>query len=326
MRKNFIRELMLRWAPTLSFALIFWLILRLYRLPADALYYAAALCAALWAVIAALRFRKRRRRIEAVRRLLKMPSASVPELLPPPGSVMEEEYQALVRELCRRITEEETEFSTERRELNEYYALWAHQIKTPIAAMRLLLQADADADKLQGELIRVEQYVEMALRVLRLDEAESDLAIVRTELDTQIRQSVRRFARLFVLKKLRLESEPTGIVLESDPKWLSFLIEQLLSNAIKYTPPGGLVRIRANGSELIIEDSGIGISAEDLPRVFEKGFTGFNGHEDRRSTGIGLYLCRRICGLLGFGIRLESEQGRGTRAIVDLTQEKTRFE
>ncbi len=111
----------------------------------------------------------------------------------------------------------------------------------------------------------------------------------------------------------------------TDEKWLGVVLEQLLSNALKYTPEGA-IRVYAEGDTLVVEDSGIGIRSDDLPRVFEKGFTGYNGREDKKSTGIGLYLCSRICDRLGHGLSITSEVGRGTKALIDLSASDTIME
>ena len=199
--------------------------------------------------------------------------------------------------------------------------MWVHQIKTPIAALRLLLQREprSDTAALRAELFRIEQYVEMVLSYQRLGAGTVDLVLRRTELDSVVRSCVRKYAPLFITKKLPLELGETGLEAVTDEKWLAFVIEQLLSNALKYTEKGG-IRILAEGRSLVIEDSGAGIAPEDLPRLGERGFTGYNGRAEHGSTGLGLYLCRRICGLLGHGLRFESELGRGTRAILSFPE------
>ena len=141
-----------------------------------------------------------------------------------------------------------------------------------------------------SELLKIEQYVEMVLGYLRLGSETTDYVFRKYDLDALLRQSLRKYARLFILKKISLDFQETGRTVLTDEKWLTFVLEQLLSNAVKYTPEGGRVRIYGDGETLVIADSGIGIQPEDLPRVFEKGFTGFNGREDKKSTGIGLYL------------------------------------
>jgi len=198
--------------------------------------------------------------------------------------------------------------------------VWAHQIKTPIASMRLQIQSvDSDlARRLDGDLNRIEAYVEMVLTFLRLDSDSTDYVIRKIDLDAVIKPAIRKFARDFISKKLTMDFKPTEYKVLSDDKWLSFVIEQVLSNAVKYTKKGGIKVYMDEPGILCIEDTGIGISAEDLPRIFENGYTGFNGREDKRASGIGLYLCKRICDNLGHKIYAESEPGVGTKIRIDM--------
>ena len=232
----------------------------------------------------------------------------------------ENENEAIYREICRSLDEKRIEAENQRSafgtELTDFYTLWVHQIKTPIAAARLLLQEEKPRpQEIQNELFKVEQYVEMVLSYQRLGSDTVDLVLRRVELDRVLRGCVRKFAGLFIMKKLPLELEETRLEVLTDEKWLAFVIEQLLSNALKYTREGR-IHIFAEGRSLIIEDTGTGIAPEDLPRLGERGFTGYNGRAEKGSTGLGLYLCRRICNKLGHSLRFESELAHGTRAII----------
>lgn len=209
----------------------------------------------------------------------------------------------------------------------DYYTMWVHQIKTPIASMHLILQKEdsEDSRRLRAELFRVEQYVQMVLCFLRLDSDFTDYVIKEYRVDDIIRPAVRRLAPQFIMKKLSLEYEQTDEVALTDEKWLSFVVEQVLSNAVKYTSVGS-ISIKCDGDRLVISDTGIGIAAEDLPRIFDKGYTGFNGRADRKASGIGLYLCRRICDNLGHSIKVESVPGHGTTIIIGLERDKLEVE
>ncbi len=209
----------------------------------------------------------------------------------------------------------------------DYYTMWVHQIKTPIASMHLILQKEdsEDSRRLRFELLRVEQYVEMVLCFLRLDSDFTDYVIKEYRIDDIIRPAVRKLAPQFIMKKLVLKYEQTDAVVLSDGKWLGFVVEQILSNAIKYTASGS-ISIKCDSDRLVISDTGIGIAAEDLPRIFDKGYTGFNGRADRKASGIGLYLCRRICDNLGHSIRAESVQGKGTAITIGLDRYKLEVE
>lgn len=209
----------------------------------------------------------------------------------------------------------------------DYYTMWVHQIKTPIASMHLILQKEdsEDSRRLRAELFRVEQYVQMVLCFLRLDSDFTDYVIKEYRVDDIIRPAVRRLAPQFIMKKLALEYEQTDVAVLTDEKWLSFVVEQILSNAVKYTSEGS-ISIKCDGDRLVISDTGIGIAAEDLPRIFDKGYTGFNGRADRKASGIGLYLCRRICDNLGHSIKVESAAGQGTTITIGLRRNKLEVE
>lgn len=209
----------------------------------------------------------------------------------------------------------------------DYYTMWAHQIKTPIASMHLILQKQdsEDSRRLRTELMRIEQYVEMVLCFLRLDSDSTDYVLKEYRLDDIIRAAIRKLALQFIMKKLVLDYETIDKQVLTDEKWLGFVIEQVLSNAVKYTE-SGKVKISCEGSKLVISDTGIGIAPDDLPRIFDKGYTGFNGRMDRKASGIGLYLCRRICNNLGHGITAESVPGQGTTIAIELERNNLEVE
>ena len=304
--------------------LLYAVVFALYRLNLEAVLYAAVLGAVGTLTVAAVDFGLWLRRLRTLRELQNRVTLGL-DGLPEPYGATEGAYQELLRSLyADRLTQLGAAGAREK-DMVDYYTLWAHQIKTPIAAMRLLLQEEPRPE-LEGELLKIEQYVEMVLGYLRLGSDSTDYVFRDCDLDSLIRQSVRKYARLFILKKISLYFQATGKTVLTDGKWLSFVIEQLLSNAVKYTPEGGGVRIYGDGETLVIADSGIGIQPEDLPRVFEKGFTGFNGREDKKSTGIGLYLCRQVLDRLNHDISISSRPGQGTLVRLDLSRRKREVE
>ena len=314
----FLKYLKSRWpipAALLLFALIFALVLSLYDMPSESVLYAGLFCASCGVFLVALSYTRWLHRCRALEQLRRSICVS-DEGLPSPSDYEDELYQELVRTLSSERARLDAAADAERRDAADYYAMWAHQIKTPIAAMRLLLQQpELDRGSLEAELFRIEQYVGMVLGYLKLEGDSNDFVLRKRRLDDVVRGCVRKYARLFIIKKLPLNFEETRMTVLTDDKWLAFMIEQLLSNSLKYTSQGE-IRIYADGKALVVEDTGIGISAEDLPRLGERGFTGYNGREDKKSTGLGLYLCRRICAKLGHKLVIESTPDVGTRVKI----------
>lgn len=277
-------------------------------------------CLLLWAALCAgalafgfYRFARRHRALAgAAKRLF-----AVPDALPAPAGRLEEDYQELLRMALAERAALLTETDRRYRELRDTFTLWAHQIKNPIAAMTLLLQQEQAPDRgeMEGELLEIGRYVEMILNALRLGSESSDFVLRPCRLDDVIRPAVKKYARQFIRRRVRLEYEGTELCAVTDEKWLGFVLEQLLSNALKYTPRGEIA-ISVRDRTLSIRDSGIGIAPEDLPRVFEKGYTGYNGRGEKSSTGLGLWLCREVLRGLGHEIAITSEPGRGTEVTI----------
>ena len=210
----------------------------------------------------------------------------------------------------------------------DYYTLWVHQIKTPIASMRLRLQEEDTSRSrvLLSDLSRIERYVSMVLTYLRLEGRSTDYVIREYDLDSILRPVFKQFAGEFISRKLKLDYTPVNVKVLTDEKWLSFVVEQLLSNALKYTPKGSVSVYLEEPSVLCIRDTGIGIAPEDLPRVFDRSYTGLTGRADRRASGLGLSLCKQVCDNLGHGITIESAPDLGTTVRVDLGTRKLNIE
>ena len=293
------------------------------------------------------RYRDKHERLQ----LLEAEAIDTLDHLPQAQDLMEEDYQRIISALFANKQQLAYQMQHRFEDMEDYYTTWVHQIKTPIAAMRLILQTEfagssagagmtpdvpddaaetrvraaAETEALRRELteelFKIEQYVEMVLCYLKLEEQGTDYVLRRCDLDEILRQAVRKYAGQFIRSKNRLIFEETHAQVLTDEKWLSFVIEQLLSNAIKYTR-GGEIRIAMQEpGVLTIADSGIGIAPEDLPRIFEKGFTGYNGRGDQTASGLGLYLCRRVCAKLGHTITAESTPDHGTAIRIGLDQQ-----
>ena len=306
--------------------LVFAVSFLLYHLPLAAVLYPSVLCAALVLGWFLADYRKQREKKKRLTHLAALPDDLTERLEEAPGS-LEEAYETIIRNLSQR--EQDFRREQQRREADraDYYTTWVHQIKTPIASMYLSLEnEDSPLSRSLGEeLQRIEQYVQMVLTYQRLDSVDTDYVFRECPVDPLVKGALRKFAAQFIRKGIRLDYTPTQKSVVTDEKWLSFVVEQLLSNALKYTPQG-TVSIYLEADCLCIRDTGIGIAPEDLPRIFERGYTGCNGRSDKKASGLGLYLCRRICNNLGHALTAESTPGVGTLMKLDLNQTRGRFE
>lgn len=301
---------------------VFAVVFAMYGITLEAVWYPLLISALFGAIMLAAGFAHSRRRRRGMEQVLASEALfpDVTDILPRAGSLAEEDYQALIGKMENAYRAKKGEWDAARRDMADYYATWVHQIKAPIAVMKVMLQQEDTPEnrELSAELFRVEQYVEMALCYVRLGEGASDLVIQEYDLDPVIRKAVRKYAGQFIRRKIRLIYEGTDVRVLTDEKWLSFIIEQLLSNAVKYTAEGSVTISVDKGKKLSVTDTGIGISPEDMPRIFEKGYTGYNGRLDKKSTGLGLYLCRKAADRLGHVLTAESEPGKGSRFTIDL--------
>lgn len=328
--KLFAKYLKQRWrgiAVGIGFCLIFVVSFSLYHLPIAAVIYPATICTSLGLVLMLIDFRRVQRKHQVLKSIQNL-TDTITDTFPLIESIEDEDYQQIIRLLREEHNVYRTDTNRRYSDMIDYYTVWAHQIKTPIASMRLHLQNEDTvlSRKLSADLFRIEQYVEMVLTFLRLDSDNTDYVFKEHDLDTIIKHTVKKFAGEFIGRKLRLVYEPLNTAVVTDEKWLSFVIEQILSNALKYTLSGSITITMEPGKKLCIRDTGIGIAPEDLPRIFENGFTGYNGRSDKKASGIGLYLCKRICNNLGHRITVTSEIDVGTVITIDLAQTKLEIE
>ena len=283
--------------------LIYLLIFSLSGIDLKAAVYPALLCLVfgiVFLLVGFFRLIERHRRLE----FLEKDKGPYGESLPKAADLCEADYQKLLKKEEQEWRDRQKVWDDTMSDMEDYYAAWVHQIKAPIAVMQVLLQQEdtEQSRELKAELFRVEQYAEMALSYVRL-----------------IRKAIRKYAGQFIRKKIQVVYQGTDEVVLTDEKWLSFIVEQILSNAVKYTQQGS-VTIRVEGDrQLVIEDTGIGIAAEDIPRIFEKGYTGENGRLGKKSTGIGLYLSQMAAKKLGHTISVESIPGEGSSFKIDLS-------
>lgn len=240
----------------------------------------------------------------------------------PADTLAEEDYREMLRNVIRKLETIESSNSEERQDMLEYYTTWVHQIKTPISVMRLKLKNEDTQEnrELLNELFRIERYVDMVLQYIRLDSDSSDLVITEYRLDELIKEAIKKYATQFIASKVRVVYEGTDNKVVTDKKWLLLILEQLISNAIKYSPEGEVRIIVTDKNEVIVKDNGIGINPEDLPRIFEKGYTGNNGRIGMNSSGLGLYLSKKAADKIMVPISVKSEPGKGTEFTLDLSK------
>ncbi len=293
----------------------------LYRTPLAPVQYAALFTAALFCLFAAADFWRFSHRI---RRLTekKVQFFCRPDGLEEARDLDERLFWEILWQAEELYREEQQRAAEEKADTALYYSLWSHQAKTPLAAIDLLLQEQMpDKGLLEQQLFHARQYVDMALQFQRLSAHSTDLVLCRCPLREIVSQAVKEVSVLFIYKKLRLDLGDLSETVLTDAKWLRFALVQLLSNAVKYTPSGG-VFIWSGQGKLYVRDTGVGISPEDLPRIFEWGYTGGNGHGQSRSTGVGLNLCKRALHMLGHTIEVQSVLGSGTTVSIGLSRQK----
>ena len=306
----------------LLFLLLFAAVFYLSALPYAAVFYGAALWLLPLSVVFAVDFYHYVKKHQALSAMENAITAGM-ETLPKAHSLMETDYQRLLTSFDASYRATISSSSADKTEMIDFYTLWVHQIKTPIAAMSVLLQEHDTAEnaRLAQELFKIERYTELVLGYLRIGDLSADLQIGQYTLANIVKQAVKKYAPMFIHNKIKLEMGDLDTVVLTDEKWLVFVIEQLLSNALKYTKQGSILLDAKDKTTLMIRDTGIGISREDLPRVFEKGFTGYNGRMDKKSTGLGLYLAKRTLDQLRHTIKIESGEGLGTTVLIDLSRE-----
>lgn len=310
----------------LVWVMIFFCLFILSHVPLSALWYPTQLSACIMLLYVAydyIGFVRKHRRLKEAKRHIDITTDNLPDAC----NLIEEDYQNLLETMLYRKNEMIADIRMARKDMLEYVTLWSHQIKTPLTALKLTAGdlAESERTEMLARLFEMEQYVDMMLQFLRMEGEGNDLVLKPYSLRGMVNQSVKYFARIFISKGISVRvqvDEQLSVV--TDEKWLVFVLKQLISNALKYTEHGSIT-IRAERPEaasevfkpsasvrLVIADTGIGIAAEDIPRIFERGYTGYNGRKDKKATGLGLYLTDRIIHMLGHGIRIVSDVGRGT--------------
>ena len=208
-----------------------------------------------------------------------------------------------------------SEMLNQKDDLNAYFLMWLHQIKTPMTVSKLLLEKPDDTTntKLKMQLMYIEQYINMAMNYLKMIDYSTDMDITQVNLDDIIKNLLKKYSLLFIHNHISLEYQSNLTYVVSDSQWLTILIEQILSNALKYTENGKItIQYLEDKHALEIRDTGIGIRSEDIPKIFDRGYSGFNGRMNEKSSGLGLYLARKISERLNIQIEVESKLSKGS--------------
>ncbi len=299
----------------------------LYHLPLGAVLYPLAVSTFFGAVILIADYKKEHKKHLELLRLQEL-SIELMDYFPNATTIEDKDYQKIIELIKEEHALKATQMNVRLSNMIDYYTAWVHQIKTPIASMSLRLQNDdtAFSNDLEEDLMKIEQYVEMVLMFLRLESDYTDYIFKEYELDRIVKDCVKKFSKQFIRRKIRLDYRLQDEMVLTDEKWLSFVIEQVLSNALKYTDSGTISIYLKEPKILCIEDTGIGISPEDLPRIFDRGFTGYNGRTDKKASGIGLHLCKMICRNLNHTITASSIQGKGTIIEIGLDSNELEIE
>ena len=245
------------------------------------------------------------------------------EDMPPFEDVTEEKYQELIIKLHQICREQENQVNDSRKEMLEFVTLWTHQVKTPLTAS-LLLSQELDGEHrelIESRLYEIQQYCDVILQYLRVEGEGTDYAFEKCEARSIVNQAVKYFARIFISKGLSVKVDvPEKVFLVTDEKWLVFALQQIISNALKYTEKGTITIDMPTPESIRVSDTGVGICEEDIPRIFERGYTGFNGRKDKKATGIGLFLVKNIMEKMGGSVEVESEKDKGTSVTLNLTK------
>lgn len=304
--------------------LVYLIILFIYRMPLEPLLYAFLLSLVFYLGLCIYDYCRTRQKHKTLSSYHRLSEHSIEQLVINP-TIIERDYQQLILCLEKEIQELQTASSKLSQESADFYMMWAHQIKTPISALNLLLQTTPEnITDMKNELFKIERYVDVILGYSRLEDMNHDLTLKHYSLDSMLKQAIKKYTPLFIHSNVRLQLDPVPQSILTDEKWLVFVLEQLISNALKYTPKGNihissclLQKKDSEITQLTIEDTGIGIAPEDLPRIFERGFTGYNGRMDKKASGLGLYLCKTVLHRLGHKITITSVLGEGTKVVLE---------
>ncbi len=323
--KEFLQD---RWVFLLGqtiFLLFAGVLLRLLRVSGFALGFLAFLYLALMLVTLGVEFYRKKTFFDQMFQLLDQLEEKyyLSEIIESPNFVEGQKLTQLFRVVSKSMNDTIAEYRRRNEDYSRYIETWVHEVKTPIASCKLIIENHSDpvTRSLEEEVDRIDQYVEQALYYTRSTVVEKDYVIRRCSLDQIVSQVIKNHAKTLISRQFSIERENLDQTVYTDVKWIDFILSQIVTNTVKYrAAEKPVLRFTAKADEnqvtLRIEDNGCGISAHDLPRIFDKGFTGDNGRQVAKSTGMGLYLVKQLCDKMNIGIQAESLPGRGTTLLL----------
>lgn len=322
--KNYIISRRYGFVTYIASVVIFAVVFLLSRVELKYIWYPALLClcfCVIGGIHGYLKFRTHHKQLVHALGTIDVTLDNLPET----KDLHEKDYQVLLAELNKRKNDKAVSEQQKSKELEEYLTIWSHQIKTPLTALQLTTESIEEPARAETkeQIFEIEQYVDMMLQYIRLRDNTADLVFQKYSLKGMVNQAVKYYSRVFISKKLSVKIEiDEELKVITDEKWFVFVLKQLLSNALKYTSQGSIeIRTKVADEQdatvsLLIKDTGIGIAKEDLPRIFERGYTGYNGRKDKKATGLGLYLTSQVLGILNHTIDIDSNVGEGTTVRI----------
>lgn len=239
-----------------------------------------------------------------------------------------ENLQEQVNQLLIENRQLKNTIDIERKDLEEYFLLWVHQIKTPITVSDLILQKEKNpyTCQLKEQMFYIREYTNMAINYMKLKDRQADMDIAEVEIDKLLKTLLRKYSGLFIDRNISLDYQPIDTKIITDAKWATILIEQILANALKYTNSGKItLSFDRDKNALKVKDTGIGIKSEDINKIFDRGYSGFNGRINEKSSGIGLYLVKKIAILLNIKIEVCSTVNVGSEFIICFPKQSYNF-
>lgn len=298
--------------------------LSVFHISSDAIYFLSAVYIISIVISLTYEYLPKRNWYSETEKLLEKPEkvTLLSELIEEPLFQEGKEMYHCIQRMNKAMNDEIEKYAVSSKEYREYIELWIHEIKTPIASSKLIIENNPSeiTQSLSEDLDVVNYYIEQALFYSRSNNVEKDYIIKEIELRDLVNAVIRRNSKDFIRNRIKLTLDALEYTIYTDSKWLEFILNQIVVNAIKYHKDNPCIRIYANERDnniaLTVEDNGIGISEKDIPMIFERGYTGRTGRLYTKSTGIGLYLCKSLCDKLGLSISIQSEEFMYTKVTI----------